>query len=161
MLDFSKSLQQLRSIDGSDALIVGESSSLRSDAITLRMFSHFIHASMFTHDHVRCKCGSQFCYLCDERWKTCRYATWDENRLLARANIVAARRPIADPPRQAARIQDAVQNLRQRHLCDHQSWQYVRGPHQFEECHGQLTSYIFECRQCNIQACNRCKLNRL
>ncbi|PVH70490.1 hypothetical protein DL98DRAFT_135935 [Cadophora sp. DSE1049] len=112
-------------------------------------------------NHITCKCGSQFCYLCGEQWKACRCATWDENRLLARANVVAARRPVADPPRQAARVQDAVQNLRQRHLCDHQSWQYVRGPHQCEECRHQLPSYIFECRQCNIQACNRCKLNRL
>lgn len=161
MQDCSKSLQQLKSMDGSDASIVAELSSLRSDATILRMFSHFIYAGIFAYDHVRCKCGSQFCYICGERWKTCRCATWDETRLLARANVVAARQPVADPPRQAARVQAAVQNLRLRHLCDHQSWKYVRGPYQCEECYHQLPSYIFECRQCNIQACNRCKLNRL
>ena len=30
-----------------------------------------------------------------------------------------------------------------------------------EECYHNLPGYIFECRQCHIMACNRCKRNRL
>jgi hypothetical protein len=48
-----------------------------------------------------------------------------------------------------------------RHHCEHESWQFVRGEHRCEECYHTLPSYIFECRQCNIQACNRCRKNRL
>jgi hypothetical protein len=48
-----------------------------------------------------------------------------------------------------------------RHNCDHESWQYVRGEHRCEECYHTLPSYIFECRQCHIQACNRCRKNGL
>jgi hypothetical protein len=110
----------------------------------------------------RCHCSAQFCYICGERWKTCTCAQWNEDRLIARANQVVARQPVrVDPPQQAARIAAVVQNLRDRHNCDHQSWQYIRGSHQCEECRHELPSYIFECRQCNIQACNRCRRNRL
>jgi hypothetical protein len=45
--------------------------------------------------------------------------------------------------------------------CDHQSWQYIRGSHQCEECRHELPSYIFECRQCNIRSWNRCRRKRL
>jgi hypothetical protein len=110
----------------------------------------------------RCHCSAQFCYICGERWKTCTCAQWNEDRLIARANQVVARQPVrVDPPQQAARTAAVVQNLRDRHNCDHQSWQYIRGSHQCEECRHELPSYIFECRQCNIQACNRCRRNRL
>ncbi|KUJ11856.1 uncharacterized protein LY89DRAFT_653328 [Mollisia scopiformis] len=112
-------------------------------------------------NHMTCTCGAQFCYLCGEKWKTCGCSQWDENRLLARANQVVARQPAAPVPQQAARLAAVVQDLRHRHNCDHESWRYVGGQHQCEQCLHTLPSYIFECRQCHMQACNRCRRNRL
>ncbi|KAH8586700.1 hypothetical protein B0O99DRAFT_665658 [Bisporella sp. PMI_857] len=112
-------------------------------------------------NHITCPCSAQFCYICARPWKTCACAQWNEDRLLRRANQVVARRPVADPLQARAQVAAAVQNLRTRHNCDHERWQYVRGEHRCEECYHTLPSYIFECRQCNIQACNRCRKNRL
>ncbi|KAK5164378.1 uncharacterized protein LTR77_010074 [Saxophila tyrrhenica] len=46
-------------------------------------------------NHMTCTCRRQFCYLCGARWKTCRCAQWDEQRLYARAEEVINRRPRA------------------------------------------------------------------
>lgn len=107
----------------------------------------------------RCPCGAQFCYACGLSWKTCPCPQWSEERLFARATQVVARRPAHANPQ--AQFATAVQNLRDRHDCNHLLWLYVRGRHQCEECRQTLPTYIFECRQCNIQACNRCRRNRL
>jgi hypothetical protein len=66
---------------------------------------------------------------------------------------------VAVPPLRT--VQDVVDNLRANHECDHEKWKWVRGPHTCEECHFRLPQYIFECRQCELQACNRCRRNRL
>lgn len=58
-------------------------------------------------------------------------------------------------------IEDIMRNLRENHECEHQHWLYIRGPHRCEECHHELPRYIFECRQCELQACWRCRKNRL
>ena len=112
-----------------------------------------------------CLCGAQFCYVCGLRWKTCTCPQWDDARLLARATQVVRRvRPDERPHNAQAeqhQIQRAVQNLRERHECNHQRWQYVRGPNRCEECHHTLSEYIFECGQCQLRACNRCRRNRL
>jgi hypothetical protein len=82
-------------------------------------------------------------------------------RLVARANQVVAR----DPPRAGVareqQVDRVIEHLRERHHCEHGSWRYVPGPHQCEECYYNLPQYIFECRQCRIMACNRCRRNRL
>ncbi|KAI1632278.1 hypothetical protein F4809DRAFT_653403 [Biscogniauxia mediterranea] len=31
--------------------------------------------------HMKCPCGTEFCYLCSKRWKTCLCRRWDEARL--------------------------------------------------------------------------------
>ncbi|KAL2828190.1 IBR finger domain protein [Aspergillus cavernicola] len=54
-----------------------------------------------------------------------------------------------------------IQGLRENHECGHDSWKYIRGPHICEECSHLLAGYIFECHQCRLQACNRCRWNRL
>lgn len=59
------------------------------------------------------------------------------------------------------RIAEAVEHLRVNHECIHDKWQWIRGRHQCEECHHVLSEYIFECKQCQLQACNRCRRNRL
>ncbi|KAL3426422.1 E3 ubiquitin-protein ligase ARI5 [Phlyctema vagabunda] len=112
-------------------------------------------------NHMTCHCGAQFCYICGERWKTCHCVQWNEDRLLERANQVVARRPRLRQQLQEDQVAAAVENLRTRHNCDHDRWNYVRGSHQCEECYHMLPSYIFECQQCHIQACNRCRRNRL
>ncbi|PVH84534.1 hypothetical protein DL98DRAFT_485129 [Cadophora sp. DSE1049] len=115
-------------------------------------------------NHMTCPCSAQFCYKCGERWKTCRCEQWDEHRLYARAEVVIARQPahINQPLEQRqARFANVVQDLLDRHECDHESWRWVGGPHECEECRHDLPDYIFQCRQCHIQACNRCRRNRL
>jgi hypothetical protein len=59
------------------------------------------------------------------------------------------------------RILRTMQNLREYHACSHRGWKHVRGVHQCEECMHFLPEYIFECRQCALHACNRCRRNRL
>jgi hypothetical protein len=99
----------------------------------------------------RCTCRAEFCYICGEPWKTCDCAQWNEDRLLARANQVVARQPArVAPPEQQGFLAAVVQNLRDRHNCDHETWQYVRGRHQCEECRDTLPSYIFECQQVSL-----------
>ncbi|TVY78338.1 putative E3 ubiquitin-protein ligase ariadne-2 [Lachnellula suecica] len=113
-------------------------------------------------NHITCFCGAQFCYICARPWKNCQCEQWNEDRLLARANQVVAREPVrVNPVAQRARVAAVTHNLRTRHNCDHERWNYVRGQHRCEECYDTLPSYIFECQQCNVQACNRCRRNRL
>jgi len=59
------------------------------------------------------------------------------------------------------RIAEAIEHLRENHECSHNKWRWVRGRHQCEECLHVLREYIFECKQCSLQACNRCRRNRL
>lgn len=113
-----------------------------------------------TDGQCSCVCRAEFCYICGQRWKTCQCPQWNEDRLIARANQIVRR----DNPHNVAnqqQVQRAADNLRERHECTHQTWRYVRGPHMCEECYHHLPQYIFECRQCRIQACNRCRMNRL
>lgn len=112
--------------------------------------------------YCRCHCQAEFCYVCGEPWKTCECAQWEEERLYDRAHRIVARQPQnIGQPQERALIEAAVNNLRTRHECDHEKWKYVGGRHQCEECSHTLPSYIFECRQCQIRACNRCRRNRL
>lgn len=113
-------------------------------------------------NHITCLCGAQFCYVCAQRWKTCACLQWNEERLMSRANQLVARQPAgANPLQVREQVAAAAQNLRGRHNCNHESWEYLRGQHRCEECYHTLPSFIFECRQCHIQACRRCRNNRL
>ncbi|KAL6713732.1 hypothetical protein ACLMJK_008224 [Lecanora helva] len=114
-------------------------------------------------NHITCRCGHNFCYECGQKWKTCTCIVYDEDMLLQRARHVARRdaAPGARAPA-AGQIRAIANNLRERHDCDHQGrWRKVDGPHQCEECHTNLREYILQCRQCMLQACVRCKRNRL
>ncbi|KAI5240555.1 hypothetical protein E4T43_05979 [Aureobasidium subglaciale] len=73
---------------------------------------------------------------------------------------VAAIRPAApaNNERILAQIRD---RLERNHECDHVRWRCHRGPHRCEECNHLLPEYIYECRQCHIHACQRCRRNRL
>ncbi|KFA75374.1 hypothetical protein S40288_01978 [Stachybotrys chartarum IBT 40288] len=115
-------------------------------------------------NHITCKCRAEFCYECGAKWKTCKCAHFQEERLIARANVIVDRNPRAANLTAQVREQmrqREMQNLLQNHECAHRRWIYRGGQHQCEECHHWLPDYIFECNQCHIQACNRCRRNRL
>ena len=54
-----------------------------------------------------------------------------------------------------------MQDLLENHECEHRRWNYIGGRHQCEECFHTLPLYIFECRQCRLRACWRCRRHRL
>ncbi|KAI1171298.1 hypothetical protein F4777DRAFT_565982 [Nemania sp. FL0916] len=129
-------------------------------------------------NHMTCRCGFQFCYVCGSSWKTCDCEQWDEHRLFERAAQIEARdhgdeqqqnagevvdevvvQPLAANRRQ--RIQTIAQNLRYNHECDHDRWIGRGGPQICEECHDIMPLFIYECRQCQILACRRCRYHRL
>ncbi|EWY79541.1 hypothetical protein FOYG_17289 [Fusarium oxysporum NRRL 32931] len=114
--------------------------------------------------HMTCHCRAQFCYLCGDRWKTCSCPQWEEARLIRRANVVVDRDDNADRMDAAvrqARVEEERANLMENHECTHETWELRDGDRQCEECHDILPRYIFECRQCHIMACRRCRFNRL
>lgn len=43
----------------------------------------------------------------------------------------------------------------------HAAWTRAQGRHECHECHEELPTYIFECRECGWKVCNRCRLNAL
>ncbi|RYP15283.1 hypothetical protein DL765_005807 [Monosporascus sp. GIB2] len=196
-------------------------------------------------NHMTCRCGFQFCYVCGSRWKTCECEQWDERRLLERAEQIdardhgrdrdrddedaaaaapreevvmpaeptvarrqeavmpaepmaargqgavmpaeptvvrreevvvpaeptAVRREVArlvqeGPGRQyeaerEARLETLMQHLVANHQCEHELWRGRRGPRACEECGDEMPLFIYECRQCHIMACRRCRYHRL
>ncbi|OBT53865.1 hypothetical protein VE04_06564 [Pseudogymnoascus sp. 24MN13] len=116
-------------------------------------------------NHITCRCGTEFCYLCGLRWKVCICAQWDEHRLIEHANVVVARRQATRGLRLRERFESfkrTIQNLRENHECQHLDWRYIQGPGYCEIC-GQLmiARFIQECKQCYIVACRRCRKHRM
>ncbi|KAI9896167.1 hypothetical protein N3K66_008339 [Trichothecium roseum] len=115
--------------------------------------------------HMTCRCSYQFCYICGSKWKTCCCEQWDEGRLLDRAAEIDARDhghgAQGDPARARNRIQNLAQNLRVNHECQHERWANRAGGRTCEECNDWMPIFIYECRQCRILACRRCRYHRL
>ncbi|TIC99841.1 ATP-dependent RNA helicase DEAH12, chloroplastic [Colletotrichum higginsianum] len=114
--------------------------------------------------HMTCHCGAHFCYLCGEKWKTCKCAHWSEERLFARANVIVNRDaniPVLQPQQLARRMEREVQNLLENHECGHTYWAKRSAPGECEECYDYMPRFILECVQCRIRACQRCRHNRL
>ncbi len=117
-----------------------------------------------TEPFAACLCGAQFCYSCGVTWKKCACAQWEEPRLLARAEAivnrdVGGRRMTAET--RGRRLEEERANLVRNHECTHLSWRCRQGRHRCEQCSDYLDVYIYECVQCRIMACKRCRFNRL
>ncbi|KAJ1328858.1 E3 ubiquitin-protein ligase RNF144 [Microdochium nivale] len=119
--------------------------------------------------HMSCRCGFQFCYLCGLKWKSCPCAHWEERNLLQRAvNIErrdnGPRAPAGQGRNQAVygrRVAALMEDLRANHECNHAQWRERPGPGRCEECHDVMPQYVFECPECHIMACRRCRFNRM
>ncbi|KAG7048394.1 IBR finger domain-containing protein [Colletotrichum scovillei] len=114
--------------------------------------------------HITCPCGSEFCYLCSLRWKTCTCELWNEERLYARANVLVNREAGAidlNAAARARRVEREARNLVAHHECLHDTWMRRNGSFRCEECRDRLPEYIYECAQCRIHACHRCRHNQL
>lgn len=92
-----------------------------------------------TKDEYSCRCGAEFCYNCGVRWKECSCSVWDEARLLLRENRMINRA---------------------QHECGHPGWDRVYDPHVCERCTERMPHYTFQCEECALRVCRRCRLNR-
>ncbi len=128
---------------------------------------HIVHANFF-----RCRCNSEFCYVCGVKWKECTCANWDEANLLHAARGRAARDNRENAPAPAPEeVAVAARNLQQNHECLYlaNSWLWVQ---RFRRdgfntrcelgcwCPQAGLEYILECPDCEARSCASCIRHR-
>ena len=99
----------------------------------------------------RCPCQAEFCYVCGLKWKTCGCDNWDEDRLMLRANDVVDR----------GDHQNAVARLNAEADCNHDGFMRLREGGDCEDCGDHMYRFIFECNQCPLRLCLRCRRTRV
>lgn len=113
---------------------------------------------------IACRCGANFCYLCGVPWKQCDCEQWDEARLLNQANNIIDRHIRGQGVNAAERARLLAcerLNLINHHECRHEEWDRIRGEYRCQECYQEYPHFIYECHNCRILACARCRFNRL
>ncbi len=97
--------------------------------------------------HMTCRCRTEFCYVCAERWKNCTCPQWDEDRLVEVVQRrveeeMGPRAAVAQPVAFQRTVQQRVAQLRDNHDCDVHRWRRRNGGAQCEECYHFLREYI-------------------
>ncbi|KAI0361832.1 hypothetical protein OH77DRAFT_1418090 [Trametes cingulata] len=127
---------------------------------------HLVELSIGCY-HMTCRCRYAFCYLCTAKWKNCKCAQWDENRLIAAAEVRVQRQGVQQPARGGGanildyrgRVAREAERLRDDHDCAHR-WRYVAGASNCDSCGHYLRVFIYHCQRCQVRACARCTRNR-
>lgn len=128
-------------------------------------------------NHMSCRCGHQFCYVCGVRWRGCSCAPWQGQRLHSRAEMVLARQPLpaAGTRNSAGTLQAQFRTHQARldtiaarlvgnpdHECPHpKNWRRFKGYHRCEICHKDKKETVGECKRCFIVACYHCRRFRM
>ncbi|KAH6711589.1 hypothetical protein BKA61DRAFT_486555 [Leptodontidium sp. MPI-SDFR-AT-0119] len=112
-------------------------------------------------NHITCACRAEWCYICSVAWKNCPCPMWEENRLLDRANQIAARNPQPTSPARQQQVAAIVREVMENHECDHDEWERYDGEYECDECGDELPYFIWRCTDCDIVACSRCRYNVL
>ncbi|TGZ78763.1 hypothetical protein EX30DRAFT_309668 [Ascodesmis nigricans] len=126
----------------------------------------------FGCNHITCKCGAHWCYVCSAPWKTCACILWQEANLLARAELLVNRQINDNEPINAVERNQRIDDMRD-HLeneddnCAHPGrWRKVEGlpgrkGYLCEFCYGRHWKFILECRRCFVRACQECRTHRV
>ncbi|KAL6706233.1 hypothetical protein ACN47E_005968 [Coniothyrium glycines] len=120
-------------------------------------------------NHMKCRCGAEFCYECGTRWKNCRCEFADERRMLERAEAIVDRdeRFLLPPVERARRVRQVRAELEGNHECEHPGrFQRrfdgcPRRGFRCEMCDARHWKYILQCRHCYINVCEDCRRNRV
>lgn len=95
--------------------------------------------------HMTCRCKTQFCYLCQARWKTCGCPQWDEQRLYH----------VAEARAEGGNVHAAMRLLRAHHECEHGRWRRWSGGGRCEECGHYLPDYLMVSRNFGVLLARR------
>jgi hypothetical protein len=122
-------------------------------------------------NHMTCRCGWEFCYVCGVEWKSefrlCTCEMFNEEQLLLegrrRAEVVAHQQGIVHPARVEPIVQREIQRLRAHQECDQDcDWtRRARYGGSCEHCGFMMHHYHFFCRLHESRVCYVCKHHRI